>query len=136
VEYLRARRVLETCLYASDLARAEAFYRDVLGLEVLARVAGRHVFFRCEGGVFLLFDPEATAEADGEVPPHGARGPGHVAFAAAEDDLPRWRAQLRACGVEVEAEVDWPQGGRSLYFRDPDGNSVELATPKIWGLNA
>ncbi len=133
---MRACRVLETCLYVDDLGRAEAFYRDVLGLTVLARAPERHVFFRCEGAVFLLFDPDATAEADGDIPPHGARGPGHVAFAAAEDALPRWRAHLQAAGVEIEAEVAWPQGGRSLYFRDPDGNSIELASPRIWGLAA
>jgi hypothetical protein len=37
-------------------------------------------------------------------------------------------------GVTVEKEVEWPRGGKSLYFRDPAGNSVELVTPGVWGL--
>jgi len=133
----RVREVLETCLYASDLEAAERFYADVLGLEVLARVAGRHVFFRLGRGVFLVFDPDATSVAAAHgvtVPTHGARGPGHAAFAVPEAALDGWRARLAGLGVAVEAEVEWPRGGRSLYVRDPANNSVELATPSIWGL--
>jgi catechol 2,3-dioxygenase-like lactoylglutathione lyase family enzyme len=133
----RVREILETCLYASDLAAAERFYVDVLGLDVMARVAGRHVFFRLGRGVFLVFDPAATsvpAEHGTRVPTHGAHGPGHVAFAVADAALDGWRAHLARRGVVIEAEVAWPRGGRSLYVRDPAGNSVELATPAIWGL--
>lgn len=133
----RVREVLETCLYASDLAAAERFYTAVLGLEVLARVEGRHVFFRLGRGVFLVFDPEATSASSAHglpVPAHGARGPGHVAFAVAEAAIDGWRERLAGLGVAVEAEVAWPRGGRSLYVRDPAGNSVELAEPRIWGL--
>ncbi|AHG91932.1 Glyoxalase-like domain protein [Gemmatirosa kalamazoonensis] len=132
---MNVRGVLETCVYASDLDAAERFYADVIGLEAFARVAGRHVFFRCGGGVFLVFNPDATTAATGDVPPHGARGAGHVAFAAPERELDAWRARLTERGVPVEAEVRWPRGGRSLYVRDPAGNSVELATPAIWNLS-
>lgn len=132
-------RVLETCLYADDLGAAEAFYAGVLGLEPFARSAGRHVFFRCGPGVFLLFAPTVTATGPGTasgvpVPPHGAHGAGHVAFAVADAALDAWHARLLAAGVGVEAEITWPAGGRSLYVRDPAGNSVELASPRIWGL--
>lgn len=131
---MRAREILETCVYARDLAAAEEFYTRVLGLERFARVEGRHVFFRCGARVFLVFNPEQTA-AGGDVPGHGAAGPGHVCFAAAEAELDRWRAHLAAQGVAVEAEVEWPRGGRSLYFRDPAGNSLEIGTPRLWGLD-
>lgn len=131
--------VLETCLYAADLAAAEAFYTSALGLEVLARAEGRHVFFRCGAGVFLVFDPRRTAAAPtrvggSPVPPHGAAGPGHVAFAVPAAELDAWRARLAERGVAVESEVRWPRGGASLYLRDPAGNVVELASPAIWGL--
>lgn len=129
----RVREVLEVCLYARDLDAAEAFYGGVLGLERITGVEGRHVFFRCGARVVLVFHPEVTREST-EVPPHGADGAGHVAFAARDDELPRWRAQLARHGVEIEAEVEWPRGGRSLYFRDPAGNSLELASPRIWGI--
>jgi len=64
---------------------------------------------------------------------HGARGAGHIALAAPETDLPSWRAHLETHGVEIESEVRWPRGGRSLYMRDPAGNSVEIASPTVWG---
>jgi catechol 2,3-dioxygenase-like lactoylglutathione lyase family enzyme len=132
-------RVLEACLYATDLDAAERFYLDVLGLERYSAVAGRHVFFRCGTGMFLVFNPARTS---GEpslvggalVPAHGAIGPGHVAFAVADADLPTWRARLEAAGIAIESEVTWPRGGRSLYIRDPAGNCVELASPQLWGL--
>ena len=130
---MRAREILETCVYAEDLDAAERFYADVLGLERIARVEGRHVFFRCGGRVFLVFDPRATADG-GMVPGHGARGPGHACFAAAAHELDGWRAHLRAKGVAIEREVEWPGGGRSIYLRDPAGNSIELGTPSIWRL--
>lgn len=129
--------VLETCLYAGDLEAAERFYRDVLGLEFYSRRKGRHVFFRCGRGMLLIFDPQATSEEPSTVggavvPAHGARGPGHAAFRVAEQDLDAWRRRLSEAGVEVESEVAWPSGGFSLYFRDPAGNSLELATPELW----
>lgn len=136
------RGVLEACLYAQDLEAAARFYTDVLGLQPFARESGRHVFFRTgSANVFLLFNPDRTREpSENEgggiaVPPHGATGAGHVAFAIGEHDIGAWRARLAGAGVSIEAEVTWPRGGRSLYLRDPAGNSVELATPTLWGLD-
>jgi catechol 2,3-dioxygenase-like lactoylglutathione lyase family enzyme len=133
---VRVRGVLETCLYTGTLEATARFYQEVLGLEPLSRVPGRHAFFRCGEGVLLLFDPARTEVAGGEVPPHGARGPGHVAFHVPQEELDAWRSRLRSLRVEVESEVRWPRGGRSLYLRDPAGNSVELTSPAIWGLEA
>lgn len=126
-------KVVETCLYVEDLDRAEAFYRDVLGLEMIASEPGRHRFFRVGEGVFLLFRAEATLR-EGESTPHGARGPGHAAFGIPPGDLDAWKERLAAHGVAIEDEVAWPRGGRSFYFRDPGGNLLELVTPGIWGL--
>lgn len=131
---MQATHILETCLYVDDLDAATAFYQDVLGLEKFAGVRGRHVFFRCGQGVFLLFNPAQTEKPAGDVPAHGARGPGHVAFAMSSEEAAAWREHLTAQGVAIEAEVWWPRGGFSLYFRDPAGNSVELTTPQTWGL--
>lgn len=131
---MQATRILETCLYVDDLRAAGDFYSRVLGLEVFSRVEGRHVFFRCGSTVFLLFNPDATQHPSGDVPTHGAHGPGHVAFAIKSEEVAAWREQLQQHGVAIEAEVTWPSSGQSLYFRDPAGNSVELATPSIWRL--
>lgn len=127
----RITHVLETGLYARDLDAAASFYHGILGLDVLFREEGRHVFFRCGAGVVLVFNPEAT-RTGGMLPPHGTEGAGHAAFAVPHDDLDDWKAHLDAHGVAVEKEVTWPNGGRSLYVRDPAGNSIELATPDLW----
>ena len=130
------RGVLETCVYATDLAAAEHFYADVIGLEAFARADGRHVFFRCGAAVFLVFNPDATSVPGGRaVPLHGARGAGHAAFAVVAEELPAWRDRLARYGIPVEAEVAWPGGGQSIYVRDPAGNSIELATPGVWGID-
>ena len=128
--------ILETAIYAEDLDAAEAFYGGVLGLPRIARAGRRHVFYRCGAGVLLIFNPAETEVADPgsplPVPPHGARGPGHLCFAAEPLELGAWRERLAAAGVEIEAEIDWPNGGRSFYFRDPAGNSLEVAESRIW----
>jgi catechol 2,3-dioxygenase-like lactoylglutathione lyase family enzyme len=136
----RIARVLETALYVGDLHAANHFYGTVLGLERIAIVEGRHLFFRCGEGVVLIFDRQSTASVPttvggAPVPLHGATGAGHMALAVANADLPAWRAHFEANGVAIESEVSWPRGGRSLYVRDPDGNSVELASPRIWGFD-
>jgi catechol 2,3-dioxygenase-like lactoylglutathione lyase family enzyme len=131
---MRAQRILETCLYVDDLQAAELFYQRVLGLELYSRVDGRHVFFRCGDAMFLLFNAEVTSHPTGEAPAHGAHGAEHVAFAATPQEVAAWREHLQRDGVEIEAEVSWPGGGHSLYFRDPAGNSVEIATPATWRL--
>lgn len=135
--------ILETILYAVDLDAARAFYRDVLGLAVYSEVNGRHIFFRLDRQMLLIFNPEATEIPPRPgalpVPPHGARGPGHLCLAAGAAQIDVWRRHLEASGVAIEADFVWPareadKRGRSIYFRDPAGNSVEIAEPRIWGL--
>ena len=120
--------------HCDDLAAAKEFYSRVLGLDVFSEVEGRHVFLRCGQGVFLLFNPQATCQSSNPVPAHGAQGPGHVAFAMMPAEIPVWQEHLQRQGVTIEAQVTWPRGGHSIYFRDPAGNSVELTTPSTWGL--
>jgi catechol 2,3-dioxygenase-like lactoylglutathione lyase family enzyme len=130
--------VLEAALYVTNLSEAEAFYGGLLGLERIAKAEGRHVFFRCGKGVLLLFNADATeilppADAKLPVPPHGARGPGHLCFSATGKEIESWKTFLETRGVALEADFEWPKGGRSIYFRDPSGNSIEFAEPRIWG---
>ena len=129
---MQPRGILETCLYVDNLEVAERFYRSVLRLEFVGRQEGRHVFFRCGDHMLLIFNPERTRKRESSVPHHGANGPSHIAFSVSESELDAWRAHLEDEGVEIERTVDWPQGGASLYFRDPAGNSLELAVPRIW----
>ncbi len=128
---------LESSLYARDLAAAERFYAGTLGLAVVARQEGRHVFFRVAGSILLVFNPEATVEgprpgARLPVPAHGTSGAGHYCFSVADDALDAWRTHLLAEGIAIEADFRWPNGARSIYVRDPAGNSVEFADPRLW----
>lgn len=128
--------VLEAAIYVDDLDAAEGFYAGLLGLEVVLRKPQRHVFFRCGGTIVLAFRPEFTraqkAESPLPVPPHGAEGAGHICFAAKGPALERWAAHLIAAGVKIEADFRWPNDARSIYVRDPAGNSVEFAEPRLW----
>ncbi|WP_027155897.1 VOC family protein [Mesorhizobium sp. WSM2561] len=131
--------ILESALYVTDLDAAEKFYTDVLGLDLLGKVDGRHLFFRCGDGVLLIFNAEATRvppapDAKLKVPPHGTVGDGHLCFAASADEIVRWKAHLEQKKIAIESEFEWPQGGRSIYIRDPSGNSIEFAEPRIWGI--
>ena len=132
----RIRRIVETALDCDDLSRSAAFYTALLdttpmvsGDRLVALDAG-------EGTVLLLFQRGLSAEGvhlpGGIVPPHDAGGPGHLAFAIDAADIAGWEARLAELGIAVESRVTWERGGFSLYFRDPDNRSVELASPGIW----
>ena len=130
--------VLETSLYVDDMARARGFYESVLGLSPMfadERLTAYPVGVR---SALLLFLRGATTETVhlprgmGEIPPHDGHGPLHCALAVAAEHLPGWEARLVAQGVAIEARTHWPRGSVSVYFRDPDGHLMELATPKLW----
>ena len=130
--------VLEAALYASNLDAAEHFYGVVLGLKRISRHEDRHVFFCCGQTVVLIFNPAETMKTvpSGSlpVPPHGGIGPGHLCFRLSGDDLDAMVERLTSAGVTIEADFRWPNGARSIYFRDPAGNSLECAEPKLWNL--
>ncbi|MDE0735857.1 MAG: VOC family protein [Pirellulaceae bacterium] len=126
--------IMETCLYVNDLAAAISFYEKVLGLPCVQQEASRHAFFQCGSQMLLLFLPEVSSATSSDVPPHGSRGPGHVAFQIKPEELTHWQQHLAQNGIPIEQHVPWPHGGNSLYFRDPAGNSLELVSTDVWGL--
>jgi catechol 2,3-dioxygenase-like lactoylglutathione lyase family enzyme len=130
--------ILETALYVDDLEAARAFYGGLLGLAEVTAVEGRHVFYRCGRSMLLLFIAAEAARPPGNpempVPAHGASGPGHACFSASAGELDRWASLFAQEGVEIEADFQWPNGARSVYVRDPAGNSVEFAEPRLWAL--
>lgn len=128
--------VVETAIYVDDLPRARAFYVETFGFEPLLESA-RLVALSVGGkSVLLLFQRGATTEplptAGGVVPPHGATGAQHLAFAIPQAALEGWIGRLERFGVVIESRVRWPRGGESVYARDPDGHSLELITPGLW----
>jgi catechol 2,3-dioxygenase-like lactoylglutathione lyase family enzyme len=129
--------IVETALYVNDLPRAVAFYRDTLGLSPMVGDAARFQSFKVGGRqVLLLFRRGSTLEPapvpGGVIPPHDGRGPHHIGFAVTHEAYDQWLVRLKAQGITIESETHWPRGGRSLYFRDPDGHLVEFITPGIW----
>ena len=126
-------RVYETVVYGPDIAAMVDFYEGVLGLRAVEPPGELAAAFRLDdGGMLLVFDPSSSSAPNRGVPSHGASGAAHVAFAVAGGELERWRDALAARGVDIEQEVEWDGRGRSIYVRDPAGNSVELVEGDIW----
>jgi catechol 2,3-dioxygenase-like lactoylglutathione lyase family enzyme len=126
----RITGILETVLYVADIDVAERFYRDVMALRPIGKEPGRHAFFRVGSGVLLLFRAERTRRS-ASVPPHGAEGEIHVCFTTTAEEYETWKGRIREHRIAIEKEAEWPSG-RSFYFRDPDGNLLELANTDIW----
>ncbi len=129
-------RVLETSLYVDDLGQAAAFYEEVLGLALLTSDGRFRAYDVGGASVLLLFRRGATRETvrmpGGTIPPHDGHGPLHVAFAIAADELAAWEKRLGTYGITIEGRTAWSRDGHSIYFRDPDGHLLELATPGLW----
>ena len=128
--------IIETALHVRNLAAATEFYHRLFGLEIIdgndrfcaLSVAGRDV-------LLLFLDGASTSPVDvpgGRIPPHGSSGSIHFAFSVEPSEFSEWERFLAENGVLVESRVRWERGGASLYFRDPDGHAIELATPGIW----
>ena len=128
--------VLETALYTDDMERARAFYEGVLELKPIFEDKRLCAYGIAERSVLLIFRRGGATETvtlpnGGSIPGHDGAGPLHIAFAISKDELPRWETQLKAHGVAIEGHTDWSRGGRSIYFRDPDGHLLEFATPGL-----
>ena len=133
---VQIRGVMESAIYVEDLGRARAFYSEVIGLRPMheddrmtAYDAGQHT-------AFLVFARGGSTSPiplpGGVIPPHDGQGPLHFAFAIAADEMAQWERRLTERDIPIEGRVRWPRGGESIYFRDPDGHLVELATPGLW----
>lgn len=128
--------IVESCLYVHDLSRSAEFYEKVLGLRELYSDPRGRAFRVADRQVLLLFlkgaSTEGAAVHGGAIPGHDGSGRLHIGFSISASDLAKWEQRLRDCSVEIESRVTWPEGGTSLYFRDPDGHLVELLTPGVW----
>ena len=133
----RTSGILETSLYVDDLTGAVTFYHGLFGFPVFfhdARMAALEV---PGSQVLLLFQRGATTApapgpGGGLIPAHDGAGHLHLCFAIPFGELTAWEAHLAARGIAVESRLTWARGGTSLYFRDPEGNSIEVATPGLW----
>lgn len=132
-------QILETAIYAADLGAADTFYGGLLQLEEVLREEGRHIFYRCGSTMLLVLNPSATMNAPtgpDAAPAHGSFGQGHICFSATRSELEDYRQLMEAAGFPIEKEITWPNGARSIYVRDPAGNSVEFAEARLWGVSS
>lgn len=130
------RGILETSLYVADVQRSAAFYESLFGLTRMTEDARFCALRVPTDQVLLLFKLGESAHpmptSGGIIPPHDGHGQLHLAFSCSHEELPDWEARVAAMNVTIESRVRWPRGGTSIYFRDPDGHLVEIATPGVW----
>jgi catechol-2,3-dioxygenase len=132
---MKINKVVETCIYSSDLNSMKRFYAGILGLPVVQEEKGRLIFLQAGKSMLLIFNPARTSTDNDRLPAHGAQSPPasiHFAMEIGEHDYRRWKELLAENSIAVEKEVDWKGRSKSLYFRDPAGNLVELITPGEW----
>ena len=132
---MKIRKVVETCIYSFDLPRMKQFYVDILGMPVVQEEEGKLIFLQAGKSMLLIFNSDRTSIDNDRLPTHGAATPPssvHFAMEIESNDYSRWKDLLAKNKVSIENEVDWKGKARSLYFRDPAGNLVELITPGEW----
>ena len=118
-------RIGHVHLTVSDLDRALAFYRDVLGFEVTTRY-GQDAVFLSAGGYHHHVGLNTWAGRGAPMPPRGTTGLYH--FAVLYPDRKGLAAAVRRVlehGVALEGASDHGVS-EAVYLRDPDGNGVEL----------
>lgn len=124
-------QIKETCLYISDLDRAEEFYQGLLEFPLISKIQGRHIFFRCGTSVLLCFLPEVTKNESG-LPPHFAEGKQHIAFEVEKINYENTKKELVRRGVRITHTQTWKEGLESFYFEDPFGHVLEIVPMGIW----
>ena len=132
---MKIKKVVETCIYSSDLESMKNFYTGILGLPVIQEEQDKLVFLKAGKSMLLIFDPVRTKANSGSLPAHGAPTPPssiHFALEIEEQDYHANKQILIDNNIAIEKEVNWNNDAKSIYFRDPAGNLVELITPGGW----
>jgi catechol-2,3-dioxygenase len=129
---MKINKVVARCIYSSGLDGMKRFYAGILGLPVVQEEKGKFVSLKAGRSMLLVFNPARTSVDNDSLPAHGAASPPaslHFAMEIEEHGYERWNDLLAKSRIAVEKEVSWKGRGRSLHFRDPAGNLVELITP-------
>jgi catechol 2,3-dioxygenase-like lactoylglutathione lyase family enzyme len=151
---VKFNKIVETCIYTSDLQKLKDFYVDGLGLELVSEEKHRSIFLKVGKSMLLIFNPEKTLMAeqykedkenrkrfDIELfPPHGAITPPsiiHFALEIDKSDYDNSKKVLMANNIKIEKEIIWNEGSaKSIYFKDPSGNLVEIITNNhLWPID-
>jgi catechol 2,3-dioxygenase-like lactoylglutathione lyase family enzyme len=131
------RKIVETCVYSSELEKMKYFYVNSIGLEFISEEPGKHVFLKAGRSMLLIFNPVSTSNKSERLfPPHGASTPPaiiHFALEIEKEDYNNLKDTLIRNGIKIEKEITWRNDTlKSIYFRDPAGNLVEFITKGNW----
>jgi catechol-2,3-dioxygenase len=132
---MKIKKVVETCIYSSDLESMKNFYAGILGLSVIQEERDKLIFLKAGKSMLLIFDPVRTSANNGSLPTHGVLTPPssiHFAMEIEEQEYHASKQFLVKNNITIEKEVNWNNHAKSIYFRDPAGNLVELLTPGGW----
>ena len=132
---MKINKIIETCIYSSDLKSMKKFYVDILGLLPIEEERDKLIFLKAGKSMLLIFNPAKTSIDNNRLPTHGAMSPPssvHFAMEIKEQDYQDWKKLLSENRISIEKEVNWKNNAKSLYFRDPAGNLTELITPGGW----
>lgn len=118
------RAIDYTVIHVRDLIAMRRFYEDVLQFELIRELSPRWIEYRVGPNVLALALPGLTKD-DAPVPPQTAAL--QLAFKVERDAVDACAAELAQRGVAVMLPpTDQPFGHRTLFFRDPDGNLLEV----------
>jgi catechol-2,3-dioxygenase len=135
---MKFTKIVETCIYSSKLKEMKDFYMNKLGLDFVSEENGRHVFLKAGKSMLLIFNPKSTlSDSDSIFPIHGAITPPSIVHFALEintADYEKWKDLLSKKQINIEKELKIGNS-RSIYFRDPSRNVVELITENAWPID-
>ena len=135
---MKFTKIVETCIYSSELKEMKDFYMNKLGLDFVSEENGRHVFLKAGKSMLLIFNPESTLNDSISIfPIHGAITPPSIVHFALEintADYEKWKDLLSKKQINIEKELKIGNS-RSVYLRDPSGNVVELITENAWPID-
>lgn len=119
---MKIHELNHVAIHVADVARSEAFYREVLQLEELPRPA-----FDFPGAWFRLGTTQELhliGRPAGNAPLVNRNN--H--FALRVEDIAAWERQLQRAGAEFQPRKQRPDGAWQIFLRDPDGHFIELFT--------
>lgn len=128
----RLSHIKETCLYVHNLEKSRIFYEEILGFQRILFDPEKYLFLKIGQDALLLFKADVSKNQT-DIPAHFGSGQIHVAFESSKEEYDKWKNYLFANNISIEFEKEWPGGGKSFYFRDPDKLCLEIVQPGIWG---
>lgn len=118
------RAIDYTVVFARDMAAMRRFYEDILGFPLLRELSPGWIEYRVGGNTLALALPSLTAA---DVPTPNGSAALQMAFKVSAPEVDRCADELVRRGVDLlSPPTDRPFGHRTLFFRDPDGNLLEV----------